>query len=267
MDKSNYMFIVPGLGFGGLEMQTIFRISDAINLGNEAILICEKKSRTEEFALSNNLPVYSLKQNMKYFDLLYSKKLAKIISKKNIEICIVSSTQSLSQVILAKKFARSNTKIILYQHMQSGINKKDIFHDWVYRNIQAAIVITERMKLELSQTTNFNQDLINVIPPGIKTEDFASKNFNKNECRKLFGLPENKIIIGSVGRFDIHKDQLTSIKALSRIENENIILVFAGNKELQYIDYFNNLLNLIKELRLEKRIFIILNPGKSFNTC
>jgi len=251
------MFIVPGLGFGGLEMQTVYRAKDAIVLGHQAIIVCEPNSRTFDFSISLNITTIPLKQKIKYVDLSYSLKLSKLFNQHDTNICVVSSTKALSLAILARKFSTNKPKIILYQHMQSGLNKKDWFHNWVYHNIDGAIVITEKMKLELRTTTITNKDIIEAIPLGINLEKINPINHNKQSNRKFFNLPEDKFILGCVGRFDIHKDQLTVIKALSLINDENVILVLVGNKEKEYSEYYNQMLDLINELNLNNRVVIL----------
>ncbi|OGU15570.1 MAG: hypothetical protein A2X61_06465 [Ignavibacteria bacterium GWB2_35_12] len=251
------MFIVPGFGFGGLEMQTVYRANDAIELGYNAFLICDKYSRTFDFSLLQGINTYPIKQRIKYFDLFYSMKLSKLFMRHDINICVVSSTKALSLTIIARKFSTNKPKIILYQHMQSGLKKKDWFHNWIYRNIDGVIVITQKMKEELKTTTIFNEDKIEVVTLGIHLHKFNPKNHNKQLTKKLFNLPDDKFIIGCVGRLDIHKDQLTAIKALSLINNENIILVLVGNKENEYVDYYNQMLELINRLDLHNRVIIL----------
>lgn len=141
--------------------------------------------------------------------------------------------------------------------MQSGLNKKDWFHNWVYRNIDAAIVITNKMKEELRATTILSDEKIMLIPLGIHHEVFNSKNHNKNLNRDNFHLPHDKLMIGCVGRFDVHKDQITAIKALSLINNKNIILVLVGNKEKEYEEYYNCMIDLINQMNLKGRVIIL----------
>jgi glycosyltransferase involved in cell wall biosynthesis len=246
-----------GDSFGGLEMQTVKKAKDAVERGHNAIVACTKSSRVENYAKSLGLETENININIKYIDLFAAWRLSQIFKRHHIDICIVGSTKILSIAVYAKMLSKSKTAVFLFQHMQSGINKKDFFHNYIYKNLDGAIVLTEQMKQMLLDTTIIDEKKIAIIPHGVDSDLFNPDKYNKIECRRKFNLPEDKFIIGYVARIDRHKDQITSIRALAEAKLENAILVFAGSIDDVYKDYYEELKSEIEKLSLSEKVIFL----------
>lgn len=75
---------------------------------------------------------------------------------------------------------------------------------------------------------------ISIIPNGVDIERFKPAEKNKRELRKIFSLPEEGLILISVGRLNAVKQPYKLIEIYSLIEKEinNVILVIVGGGEL-----------------------------------
>ncbi len=87
---------------------------------------------------------------------------------------------------------------------------------------------------------------IRVIYNGIDIEKFTI-NINKKAIRSLLGLPENKILVGTLGRLTKQKGIEYLIKALEKID---VSLVIGGNGPLK-----NDLKALAKSLKIDSYFF------------
>lgn len=243
----NICFLVNLTGFGGLEIQTLLRAKDSRERGHLPIVVTRRNTRSEQFAKSNGLSVEYLAGST----ILESFKLSKIFDKYEINICIVPKTNLLPLALLGRKFSKSKPKIIFYQQMQSGINKKDIYHNIIYKNLDGAIVLTSKMKTMLIETTNINPERVFVVPYGVDWEAFQNEKHKREENRKLLGIPNDKFVIGCVGRIEPLKGQDTLLVAFAKAKIPNSLLIFAGSVDNQ--NYLSKMQKIANDFQISKQ--------------
>jgi glycosyltransferase involved in cell wall biosynthesis len=237
-------------------MQTILRAKDAVERGNCAVTAVIPGTRSESFCLELGLDIEYVNINIKYIDIFAAIKTAKIINNYKIDIIVAGKTELLSLVLLARRLSRKRKiPVVLYQQMQSGIIKKDMFHNWIYSGIDGAIVLTNLMKKELAATTILPREKIEVIPYGIETDKYNPKNFTKLESRQLFGLPIDKLIIGNVARIEPEKGQVIALEAYAKAGLNDALLVFAGNTDDN--EYHRQLIQKACEFNISDNIMFI----------
>lgn len=245
----NFCFFNAYPGFGGLEIQMVKRTTDARDLGYSYFIFTLKDSKADLLSKKNNLNTENIPNYFKYLDIFSAYKISKILNKHKSDICIVGKTESIGLLSLARKFCKKKFKIVLYQQMQSGLIKKDIYHNWVYKNLDAAIVLTNIMKKELSETTVFPKEKIETIPYGIELEKFNTESNNKQNLREKFVLPQDSFIIGCIGRIEEHKGQQILSQAFIKAKLQNSFLVICGSADDK--EYFENLLKEIEANELQ----------------
>ncbi|MGC8957050.1 MAG: glycosyltransferase family 4 protein [Candidatus Kapaibacteriota bacterium] len=241
-------FLVNLSGFGGLEIQTILRAKDCFDVGYKPIVVVRENTRSERFAKELKLPI----ENLKVVNSFEFTHLAQIFKRHSIDLCIVPKTNLLPIALLGRKFSNIKPKIIFYQQMQSGIRKKDPYHNLIYKNLDGAIVLTSIMAKMLIETTNIPPKKVFVVPYGVDWEKFQKEKPNKVENRKLFEIPENKFVIGCIGRVEPLKGQKTLLEAFAKANIPNSILVFAGTIDDQ--KYFKNLKEKAKSLKIAEQV-------------
>lgn len=224
----NFCFLNTLKGFGGLEIQTILRAVDAIERGHSSLVIVSSKTRSEKFALEKNLPIKRLNPLFHHLNVNFALSLARIFAKNHIDVCVVPKSKLLFAGILAAKLSRKKVAIVFYQQMQSGIRKLDLYHHFIYRNLDCAIVLTDGMKKMLSETTILPSEKIFVLPYGVEHEKFDSISTEKRELRAYFGIPLDKYLIGCVGRIEHRKGQLVLVDALVKANLSNFALLLVG---------------------------------------
>lgn len=249
----NFCFINTLSGFGGLEIQNILRANDSIRLGHSALVIVSSRTRSKEFAMELNLPTIQLNPKFFYFNLNFARNLANIFSSHQIDICIVPKSELLFSCILAKKLSKRPIAVVFYQQMQSGINKRDPYHNFIYRNLDSAIVLTERMKNDLQNTTVLPPDRVFVVPYGIDSSKFQSIIETKSRLRQEYDLPSQKFIVGCIGRIEPLKGQMVLVESFARANLPNSALVLAG--AIDNADYFLQIQKRINEYGLSNSFY------------
>lgn len=253
----NYLFFVPSISFGGLEMQMVDKAKAAVDRGNRAIVILTKGSRTFDYAKKMGLETDFVDVKVNYFDIFSAIKLSRIIKKNSIDICLVGASKHLSIAVMANKISGTDSKVIFFQHMQSGLNKRDPIHNWIYKNIDGAIVLTRLMQRQLDETTVIDPAKIGVVAHGTNTNKFDPQKFNKIACRQKFNIPENSFAIGYTARIDEQKDQLTLLKAFNELNLENSYLIFAGGTDPEFEEYKKTLEDFIESNNLSTKVKIL----------
>lgn len=108
--------------------------------------------------------------------------------------------------------------------MDSRYNKKDLFHRWIYKNIDQVVCMTENMKLNHLAHTPIKEYQISTIYNGIDLNKFNSiSTIDKSDLLIQNNIKSGKIIIGTVGRLDSLKNQELLIDAAVILINDKKI--------------------------------------------
>lgn len=224
-------FVCNYPNFGGLEMQTIKRAADAATRGFRSFAIVSEGTPSDEYAAKLGVDRLYVNQRQRYFAPLTSSRLKSMISKHSIDAFVCGKTESLSVSGLALRMAGRSRGNFLYQQMQSGIMKRDWFHNAVYRQLSGAIVLTGIMKKMLIETTICTEEKIAVIPYGIDTNRFNPRNFNKAELKSRMGVPPESFLVGTMGRIDPSKGIDTAMRAFAEARIPASKFAIAGNAD------------------------------------
>jgi glycosyltransferase involved in cell wall biosynthesis len=247
-------FLVPSYGIGGLEIEIIKKAQEAKQRGINSVIVCLENSSISERAKELNINVEYIKFVTPYIAPIASIKLVQIIKKHKINIVITAVTKFLAISIIAKLFF-NNVKVILYQQLISGLNKRDFYHNFLYRNLDAAIVLAEYMRIHLRDSTIMNYSKTAAIPPGVEVDNFHFSNFDRTQIRKEFNIPTNKFVFGTIGRIEPLKGQIYPIKAFIEAKLENAIYVIAGNIGNQ--NYLKEIKDYIQDKNYSDKVFFL----------
>lgn len=253
MLEINITIFNPLRAYGGLEIATTKLGSElkARNFNVDVVVLPD--SRVESLARSLDLEVKPISLKQEYFNFSSAIRLSKIFNLNDTDLCVVGKSSLLSTAVIAKKLSRKKPVIVFHQQMQSGVKKKDIFHNWIYRNLDGVVVLNNRMKKDILQTTIINPLKVKVIPYGIDINKFKPMPEKKIELRMSFNLPVDNFLVGCIGRIDRQKGQDVLLDAFLNLRNiDNIKLVLAGDPSDRI--FFDELQRLIKANDMEERV-------------
>lgn len=79
------------------------------------------------------------------------------------------------------------------------------------------------------------------------------------DIRKELGIPQELLILGSVGNFNTGRDQFTICKALKLLKDKNpdFAFLFIGARQKHKPELFDNCLNYCIENKIEKNVFFL----------
>ena len=114
------------------------------------------------------------------------------------------------------------------------------------------LITINKEDYELAQKKIHAKKVCYVPGVGIDLERIRSVQADRNEMRKSMGVPEDCILLTSVGELSKRKNHQVVIKALAKLNNTNIHYAIAGQGSL-----FIYLTNLVKKLGIENQIHFL----------
>jgi len=252
----NILTLIFSPAWGGLEMFVGVLAKRFQDKGNNIIGVFSPNPSLEESFRTNQIRYEVIKPTFPYIDFITAWRIKKILSKTEIDIIQVYQSKDLSTAIILKKLFRT-PKLIFTQHMDSRYDKKDLFHKWIYKNIDKVICITNDMKKNHIEHTPIKEDKIEVVHNGIDLNRFKrNPDFDKESFLKEKNIPKDRIIIGTIARLDRLKNQKLLINVAEKLipdYKDKIHFIFVGDEtdSVSGKNYKNELTSFIKEKKLE----------------
>jgi len=147
--------------------------------------------------------------------------------------------------------------------MDSRYNKKNLFHKWIYKNLDQVVFMTDNMRLNHFAHTPVKGFQISTTYNGIDLKIFNStSSFDKSNLLKQNNIQTGKIIIGTVGRLDSLKNQELLIDAAAILINEkkldlHFLIIGDETESINGRGYKQKLIDKSKQFGIEKFISFI----------
>ena len=192
---------------------------------------------------------YHVERN-KFFPIIPALKVAKFIDENEIDIIHFHWTRDIATVVLARVLSRRKPKIIQTRNMTMTRFKDDVYHKWLYKNIDTMQAVTYQVKEQLEKFIPKDvQPKIEVVYMGTKAKEIETSQIE--DLRKKYNL-HDEFIVGIVGRIEEEKGQFLLIDAMSKLKELNIKAMIVGHTMDK--DYLKSLKKKVKDLALEERI-------------
>ncbi len=257
MANPKIAFICPSRSWGGLEMN-VLRLSIWLKKrGIDIILYCDKGYELAVEAKSYGIERRQLEHSSKFKDLLKANRLADSLKKENIRLALFHLNRNFPMMSLAKLLSGNYFSLLYMQHMHLGSNKKDLLHNFIYKQLDCWIAPLQMFAKRLTEISNITKSKIEVIPFGIELNKFVQCSVTQGEVRKSLSLPQDKIIVGFVGRLDRKKCQHLLIEAAYKLQQKQInidILLVGDSTKNEEVLYKQELEKLIAKFSLQNQI-------------
>lgn len=188
------------------------------------------------------------------------KELKDILAEKRYDIVHCHTPIAAAVTRLAARKARKNGTKVIYTAHGFHFYKDAPLKNWlIYYPVEklcahfTEVLITINKEDYALAKRKLKAKQIEYVPGvGIDTEKFSDCVIDKAEKRKELGVPENAMLLLSVGELNKNKNHETVIKALTKLHNPNIYYLIAGKGNLE--DYLKD---LIKSLNLEGNVILL----------
>ncbi len=257
MANRKIAFICPSKSWGGLEMN-VLRLSIWLKKrGIDIILYCDAGYELALEAKSYGIERRQLEYVSKFKDLLKVKRLASSFDRENVGLVLFHINKNFPMLSLIKQLNSSSFSLLYMQHMHLGGSKNDFFHRYIYKQLDCWITPLEMFSKQILRTTSIPKEKIEVIPFGIELDKFTKCTLTKSEARQSLKLPEDKYIVGFVGRLDPKKCQHLLIEAASKLIQKGIeihVLLVGDSTKNEEIVYKKRLEDMIENFNLQQHV-------------
>lgn len=188
-----------------------------------------------------------------YFPLLSSFRLARLMEREKTDILHLHWGNDLALAVLAKVFSRRPVKLVYTRHMGLSRKKKDLYHDFLYRRVDAFLAITKLIYGQACRNLPMEEETIGLIYHGIPLPPMKNEA-SLNEFFESSGLRKEAFKIALFGRIEYGKGHDLLVKAVKSLvdKGHDVQTLFVGHCLTE--DYLETLRKEISVSGLEERI-------------
>ena len=187
------------------------------------------------------------------------KELKKVIDGEKFDLIHCHTPAASMMTRLAGIKARKNGSTIMYTchgfHFHNASSKKNWLIYYPIERVLSAFCdyIVTINKEDFNRAKTFSAKNVRYIPGvGVDINKIKNVTVDKAEYKKSLGIPENAVMLLSIGEMIERKNHEVIIRALGKLKNDNIYYCIAGKGPLE-----NHLRSLAKELGIEKNVLFL----------
>jgi glycosyltransferase involved in cell wall biosynthesis len=254
-------------GKGGLELYAHKAIQILHGAGHECHFALAPDSFLSQREWS--LPLIELQPVSRHFPIMTARKLARYIDAQQIDIIHMHWNKDLNLVALAKVLSRRKPKLVYTRHMEITRSKKDLYHRFLYRQVDRMLVIARFVLEQAIRYLPLAREQITLLYLGVKEPQQATEQ----ECSGLMpGLRghDRRFVIGMIGRIEPYKGQHVLIAALQILKRQNIHPAVAMAGAVMDQAYFDKLMQQVQVQDLAEQVNylgISAEPDKLMSCC
>ncbi|MFT6914264.1 MAG: glycosyltransferase involved in cell wall biosynthesis [Motiliproteus sp.] len=240
-------------GIGGLELYCVREYHALTRQGIQCIPVVKQGSLLDQrFIASGVVPEY-LDCNFHKVPLVAAWRLGRLLKTLGADALHMHWAKDLPLAALAKKVSGRAFKLCYTRHMNISRPKKDIFHRFLYREIDALWVITEEMKREAIACIPMEATKIERLYLGVPAPETV-----KGET-SLFDnvFTKRNLNVALFGRIEHAKGQHLLIEAVATLVGKGMDISATLVGHVMDQDYFQSQREFIRAQGLEDKIRFI----------
>lgn len=239
--------------WGGMEMRTL-KISEAFKeLGHSVTLLCHPESSLHNDAVKSGIETITLpfKNGIHLYLIL---KLSKHLKQNRFDLIHTQFSRDLRFLVPALK-GMNNTPLVLTKRLASFINKKDLFHKYLYNRVDLITAISKVIQENVIETCPVEPSKVEIFYNGINVDKFQSALKLRVEKRKELGI-KDEIVIAIFGRFSPgkgHEEFLEAAKIISS-QKKNVKFLVVGSESYGEPEYEQSIYKLADSYNLKDEL-------------
>lgn len=209
-------------GYGGLELY-VNKVTNYFSSSEnyDVMAVLKQGSFLDQKLNGKSIKKRYLNILNRHFPFIAAFKLAKLLEQSEIKIIHVHWGNDLFLAVLAKAFCKHSVKLIYMRQMALTRHKKDIYHKFLYKNVDAYQVITKALYNDAIKFLPLDQEKIHLLYYGVP------KGNTCDSCDIYLGekgVDPNSFKVAIFGRVEEGKGQHLVIQAVRNIyQNKNNI--------------------------------------------
>ena len=246
MKNNNILELCLAHGLGGLELFSVSCYKNFSQKTNCKIVVAPNEKLDNYLDNKNK---YLIKRN-KFFPIIPALRLAKYIDENDIDIIHFHWTRDMMTAVLAKLLSKKKPKLIQSRHMGMTRFKDDLYHRWLYKNIDIIHAVTYKVKEQLEKFIPLDvRPKLEMVYLGTEVGEIDIKIVT--ELKKKY-KKNDEFIVGIVGRIEEGKGQHILIEAINKLKEFDIKCLIVGSAMND--KYLEELKEKITRLGLENKV-------------
>lgn len=250
-------FLLGTLNRGGTETLILDSFKRADDAEFEIIGVYRKKGDLYDEFISTDVPLFELRPK-NFLDFKYFINLRKLL--RNNSIKIVHAQQPLDAFYAYFACLFTGIKIVLTLH---GYGKRDTH---IGRMIRKFIIKRTDLNIYVSDSQRRHYIRNYSIKPSMKQRVLYNginfnklKNSNGEDVRQELGIPQNHLLLGTVGSFVAVRDQMTICRFLHLLDKTGtaFTFIFTGAKDEAEPWRYEDCVEYCNENGLSKKVFFL----------
>jgi L-malate glycosyltransferase len=204
---------------GGLELYMV-RASHFLHAKTGVISVINSKGKLEQYYEDGAYVYEKLERRGLLLSFLTARKLAAIIDANAVDVVHLHWTNDIPTAVLAKLMSRRKPKLVQTRNMTMTRFKDDLYHRWLYKNLDMMLPVTYQVKAQLEKFIPEDvRPKIEVLYMGAESPELIDKE-TKQKLRGQYGLGDDVFTVGIVGRIERGKGQYLVIDAVRQLITE-----------------------------------------------
>jgi len=251
-------FLLGSLNRGGTETLLLDTFRQAKKTGLDIIGIYRKEGSLFEDFYHTGVNLF-LEYPRNHFDVLYFFRLRKLLKREKIKIA--HAQQPLDALYAYIACLGLKIKVILTLHgYDHGYSKlSSLILKFILKRTDLNLFVSKTQKTYYSENYALKKaQKRKVLYNGISFDKF--RHIQHRSIRKEFNVPEDYLLFGSVGNFNVGRDPLTICRFLNLLDKQhiNFAFVFAGARSDTEPHYMDDCIKYCDEHALSAKVFF---PG------
>ncbi len=253
-EKLKILQVCSSKSWGGMEMFVADFSCQLQARGHQVLILTSPDSRLGIKSKSLNLPVRFLNFGG-YFQPVIINQLVNFIKNSKFDLIHCHYGRDLWSLVPSLKFSKK-LPLILMKHIGTQKAKKDILHNFLYKNVDFIIANSQIIYKNILATHPVDKNRVGVIHPGIDTAKFYPNPGLKSSIRKILNIKEEAFVIGMSGRLQRWKGHYEFLNMAAELKEkyDYIYFVVIGGATVGEKDEAEGIYREAKRLNLENRL-------------
>ncbi len=203
--------------WGGLEMNVLRFLQWMKQRSWNLVFYGDPNTRLYQEVSRSGIRTAPVTTRLRSGDLVNAWRLSRLARRDGARWLVVHRSPDIFMGVFARLFSRGRLRLIYSQNMHIGKDKKDPYHSWLYRRIDAMETPLKWLADRVLEKTTLPPERLHILPRGVEIDTFTSLRPSRAEARQRLGLPTDQVVLGVVGRIDPKKGQDIAIEALAQL--------------------------------------------------
>ncbi len=263
----NILVLCLSPGKGGLELYAKRSIEILESLGHRCITVSSQNSSV--FTVTpeaQEKTLYTLKPSFQLLPLLAAYKLSRIIVKHNIDVIHIHWSRDFNVAVFAKLFSSTNVKLIYTRHMAITRHKNDLYHKFLYKQVDRFVVITKQLMAEANEFLPLPKSKIKLLYHAINKPETTAVQCDKFTIKSS---SDTLLHVAIFSRIEEGKGQHLLVDAVHalKIKGKEVHVTVIGH--VMDDEYYQELQNNIENYQLSAQFhfFQFIEQASSYMAC